>query len=243
MALELALAGEVQASFFPRELPKIPGWQIAVTLQPSRETSGDFYGLHPLPNQRIGVLVADVVDKGAGAALFMALCWSLFRTFAVEYPAQPELVLDAVNRRILEDTNTHQFVTAFYGILEPETGNLIYCNAGHCPPFLFKPDEDPIQLDRTGVPLGIFAGFCWDKAKVKLEPGEVLLLYTDGITEAQDINQGFFGEHRLVESVRGKIGRSVSDVQEGVFEDLHGFIGTAPQSDDIVLYIIMRELL
>ncbi|NIU62099.1 MAG: response regulator, partial [Pseudomonas stutzeri] len=101
MERELALAGEVQASFLPRQLPDIPGWQLSVTLRPARATSGDFYDVNLLPNGRLGILVADVVDKGAGAALFMALSSTLIRTYAVEYPAQPELALKAVNHRIL----------------------------------------------------------------------------------------------------------------------------------------------
>jgi sigma-B regulation protein RsbU (phosphoserine phosphatase) len=154
MERELALAGEVQASFLPRQLPEIPGWQLSVALKPARETSGDFYDVNLLPNGRLGILVADVVDKGAGAALFMVLSSSLIRTYAVEYPTQPELALSAVNRRILSDTDSNQFVTVFYGILDPATGTLAYCNAGHCPPYLASAqNSEGIQrLIRTGMP-------------------------------------------------------------------------------------------
>ena len=243
MMMELALAGEVQASFLPRTLPRIPGWQLTVTLQPSRETSGDFYDINLLPNGRLGLLVADVVDKGAGAALFMALCWTLFRTFAVEFPAQPEVVLDAVNKRILEDTNAEQFATAFYGILEPATGNLVYCNAGHCPPFWFKLNtgEKCGQLIRTGVPLGIFRDQTWSQGVVQLDPGDVLVLYSDGVTEAQNVNKCFFGEDRLIEAVSGRLGNSALEIQEGILEDLQSFMGEKSQADDIVLSILMRE--
>lgn len=242
MMMELALAGEVQTSFLPRTLPSIPGWQLTVTLQSSRETSGDFYDINLLPNGCLGLLVADVVDKGAGAALFMALCWTLFRTYAVEFPTQPEVVLDAVNKRILEDTNAKQFVTAFYGILEPATGNLVYCNAGHCPPFLIKLDDDDLeQLIRTGVPLGIFEDKTWNRGVVQLDPGDVLVLYSDGVTEAQSVNKCFFGEDRLLESVSGRLGVSALEIQDSIMEDLHSFMGEASQADDIVLSILMRE--
>ena len=142
MMMELSLAGEVQASFLPQTLPKIDGWQLAVALESSRETSGDFYDINLLPNGCLGLLVADVVDKGAGAALFMALSWTLFRNFVSEFPEEPETVLSIINKRILEDTSAKQFVTAFYGILNPDSGSLVYCNAGHCPPFLFKFNGD-----------------------------------------------------------------------------------------------------
>ncbi|MCK4900183.1 MAG: response regulator, partial [Anaerolineales bacterium] len=136
MEQELALAGEVQASFLPGKIPQIPGWQLSVSLIPARETSGDFFDAIPLPGGRVGLLIADVVDKGVGAALFMALSSTLLRTYATEYPTQPELVFSAVNERILQDTNAKQFVTVFYGILDPDTGMLVYGNAGHCPPYL-----------------------------------------------------------------------------------------------------------
>jgi sigma-B regulation protein RsbU (phosphoserine phosphatase) len=241
MVMELALAGEIQASFLPRALPRIPGWQLTITLQSSRETSGDFYDIRLLPSGRLGLLVADVVDKGAGAALFMALSWTLFRIYAVEYPTQPEFVLDAVNKRILEDTNARQFVTAFYGILEPATGKLVYCNAGHCPPFLIKLEDDREQLIRTGVPLGIFEDQIWKRGVVQLDPGDVLVLYTDGVTEAQDVEKCIFGEDRLLEAVKRRLENAALEIQDGVMSDLYSFMGEAPQTDDIVLSILMRD--
>jgi sigma-B regulation protein RsbU (phosphoserine phosphatase) len=243
MVMELTLAGEVQASFLPRALPKIPGWQLTVTLQSSRETSGDFYDINLLPDGRLGLLVADVVDKGAGAALFMALSWTLFRTYATKFPEEPESVFSAVNRRILEDTSAKKFVTAFYGILDPASGSLIYCNAGHSPPFLFKLDasQDMGQLIRTGVPLGIFEDRTWKRGIEQLDPGDVLVLYTDGITEAQNIDNDFFGEDRLIESVRGNLGKSALVIQDSINEELHYFVGETAQSDDIVLSVLLRE--
>jgi sigma-B regulation protein RsbU (phosphoserine phosphatase) len=243
MTAELALAGEVQTSFLSRDLPEIDGWQITVSLQSSRETSGDFYDINLLPNGRLGILVADVVDKGAGAALFMALSWTLFQTYASEFPTQPELVLSAVNNRILENTKAKQYVTAFYGILEPASGNLVFCNAGHCPPFLFKSktDEAVTQLIRTGVPLGIFDDQSWNRGEQILDPGDVLILYSDGVTEAQNANSDFFGEESLIKSVRRNIGNSASEIQDSLVNDIKHFTGETPQSDDIVLSILLRE--
>jgi sigma-B regulation protein RsbU (phosphoserine phosphatase) len=242
MAQELALAGEVQTSFLPRELPDIPGWQISVTLRPARETSGDFYDVNLLPNGRLGILVADVVDKGVGAALFMALSWILIRTYAPEYPTQPELVLSAVNRRILKDTNANQFVAVFYGILDPATGTLTYCNAGHVPPYLLSTQsDDAVQtLLRTGPPLGILEDVTWEQGVVHLAPDDVLVLYTDGITDAEDGKGTFFGQERLLGSVQANLGRSAQEMQDALMAEVHEFVSDAPQFDDIALMVLVR---
>jgi sigma-B regulation protein RsbU (phosphoserine phosphatase) len=242
MARELTLAGEVQTSFLPRELPDIPGWQLSVTLRPARETSGDFYDVNLLPNGRLGILVADVVDKGVGAALFMALSWILIRTYAPEYPTQPELVLSAVNRRILKDTNANQFVAVFYGILDPATGTLAYCNAGHVPPYLLSTQsDDAIQtLLRTGPPLGILEDVTWEQGVVQLALGDVLVLYTDGITDAEDGKGTFFGQERLLGSVQANLGLSAQEMQDALMAEVHEFVGDAPQFDDIALMVLVR---
>ncbi|UCC64007.1 MAG: SpoIIE family protein phosphatase [Anaerolineae bacterium] len=243
MERELALAGEVQASFLPRELPSIPGWQLSATLKPARQASGDFYDFISLPNARLGFVVADVTDKGAGAALYMALSCTLIRTYAVEYPVQPELVLSAVNRRILADTSASQFVTVFYGTLDPATGTLVYCNAGHCPPYHVRDENggDVRELIGTGVPLGIFADRTWGQRVVQLDPGDALVLYTDGITEARSEQVHFFGEERLLQSVRTNLGRSAQEIQDAILTDVHRFVGDAPRSDDIALAVLIRD--
>jgi len=242
MERELALAGEVQASFLPRDVPDIPGWQLAVALKPARETSGDFYDINPLSNGRWGILVADVMGKGAGAALFMALSWTLIRTYAAEYPAQPELVLRAANRRILTDTKANQFVTVFYGILDPATGTLSYCNAGHCPPiFINAQDNREVQkLIRTGVPLGILEDETWKQEAIRFAPGDALVLYSDGVTDAQNQQGAFFGEDRLLESVRANLGHAAHDIRQAIVTDIDRFVGGMPQFDDIVVAAIVR---
>ena len=239
---ELALAGQIQANFLPNTLPDVPGWQLTAMLEPARETSGDFYDLIPLPTGRLGIVVADVADKGMGAALFMALSRTLIRTYAVEYDTHPELTLSAANRRILADTRGGLFVTVFYGVLDPTSGELTYSNAGHNPPYLLSArDGDVIQeLDRTGVPLGILDGGTWQQRVVHLAPGDVLLLYTDGITEAQNAQEAFFDEDRLREAVRANLGRSAQDIQDSVIAQVGAFVGDAPQSDDITLMVVVR---
>lgn len=243
MAQELALAGEVQTSFLPQDLPDYPGWQLTATLKPARETSGDFYDFIPLPDGRLGILVADVCDKGAGAALHMALCCTLIRTYAGDYPAEPEKVLNAVNRRIIQDLNTNFFITTFYAILDLVAGTLIYSNAGHPYPYLINPKdrENPNQLTITGMPVGIFRGQTWKRKKVKINPGDLLVLYTDGITEAQNESGAFLGEDRLLQSIRMNLEHPAEEIRDAVLEDVRKFVGDTPQSDDIALIVLQRE--
>jgi DNA-binding NarL/FixJ family response regulator/serine phosphatase RsbU (regulator of sigma subunit) len=240
---ELALAGEIQASFLPGVVPDVPGWQVTATLEPARETAGDFYDFIPLPNGRLGMLVADVADKGMGAALYMALSRTLIRTYAAEHDRRPELLLSAVNDRILMDTRASLFVTVFYGILDPISGTLTYCNAGHNPPYLLsaKDGGSAQELGRTGIPLGIEEDVTWQQGAVPLAPGDVLVLYTDGITEAQDRHQDFFGEERLLEIAQANLERSAGYIQDVLIAEVHRFVDDAPQSDDITLMVVVRD--
>jgi sigma-B regulation protein RsbU (phosphoserine phosphatase) len=243
MARELALAGQVQASFLPSKLPSIPGWDLAVTLKPARETSGDFYDVHLIADGRLGLLVADVVDKGVGAALYMALSWALIRAYTAEYPAQPELVLSAVNRRILADTSGDQFLSAFYGVVDPGTGNLTYCNAGHYPPYILGRGNGRTSrsLPRTGMLLGVEPDEKWSQASVQLAPGDVLVLYTDGILDAEDAAGGFFGTERLLSTLWANLDHSAQEIQKALMDAVAEFTHGAVQSDDIALVVAVRE--
>jgi serine phosphatase RsbU (regulator of sigma subunit)/DNA-binding NarL/FixJ family response regulator len=246
---ELALAGQIQASFLPEVLPDLPGWQITAALEPARETSGDFYDFIALPGGQLGVLIADVADKGMGAALYMALCRTLIRTYAAEHPTQPNLVLSATNRRLLMDARAGLFVTAFYGVVAPDTGMLAYCNAGHNPPLLLNArDESPIQtLGRTGMALGAVEDQVWQQSSVQIAQGDVLLLYTDGITEAQDPDGSFFGPGRLLARVQASLHASATEVsyaqsiRDALLGEIHAFVGNAPQFDDITLVVLSRD--
>jgi sigma-B regulation protein RsbU (phosphoserine phosphatase) len=243
MIQELALAGEIQASFLPQKLPTLPGWQLTASLIPARETSGDFYDFISLPEGRVGIVVADVCDKGAGAALYMALSWTLIRTYALEYPSQPERVLYDVNRRITEDTNANRFVTVFYGILTPESGMLAYSNAGHCPPLLIRNNDSSSigKLSNTGIPLGIFGEVTWKQEISQINPGQVLALYSDGITEAENQEGVFLGEDRLVHSLKSNLGHTAQEIHDAVLSDTQKFVGEAAQSDDIALVVLIRD--
>ncbi len=239
---ELKLAGEIQASFLPFNIPRIPGWQVALTLFPAGEISGDFFDVIQFDEDRLGIVIADVADHGVGPALFMALSRTLIRTYALEFDAQPDIVFFATNERILRDSNAQLFVTAFYGVLNLKDGTLNYCNAGQSPPYLIKPHQEKriIKLSRTGVPIGIEQNMTWSQARVQLEPGDVLVLYTDGIPDAQNADGQFFGEKALAETILDHLDGSAEEIQQAILDGVSEFVGDAPQFDDITLLVLMR---
>jgi sigma-B regulation protein RsbU (phosphoserine phosphatase) len=240
---ELLRAGKMQADILPDKPPVIAGWDLTARLVPARETSGDFYDFIPLDNGKWGFVIADVSDKGMGAALFMALVSTLIRTYATQYPTLPAFALSAVNRRILNDTRGNMFVTAFYGVLDPDTGRFRYVNAGHNPPFLLSSQRSKHvdHLGKTGMALGVLEEASWQQKIVKIAPGDCLLLYTDGITEAQNLHGNFYGESRLLEITRTRMGCNAQKLQEILLEDIFHFIEGAPNQDDITMLVLTRN--
>jgi len=243
IAQELSLAGKIQASFLPREVPQITGWQIAAALEPARETSGDFYDFIPLPDNRMGLVIADVADKGMGAALYMALSRTLIRIYAHECCDEPSQALEAANRRILRDTHNDLFVTVFYAVLDPQTGTVTYCNAGHNPPYILRGQdgEPPQPLGRTGMPLGLFDDQIWEQRTVHLAPGDALVIYTDGLTDALNHDEDMFGDSRLLDVLQSCRGSSAQAIQRALLTSVHAFAGGTPPFDDIALMVVHRE--
>ncbi len=187
------------------------------------------------------MVVADVADKGMGAALYMALSRTLLRTYAVEHPDHPAEALAAANHRILLDTHTDMFVTLFYAAIDTTSGTVTYCNAGHNPAYLVPADGGAEQaLGRTGIPLGMFEELTWKEKQVTVSRGDRLILYTDGVTEAQDKIGSLFGEERLLPIIRDLRDRSASEIHDAIQAAVKSFVGDTPQSDDITLAVIAR---
>jgi phosphoserine phosphatase RsbU/P len=241
VSVELAQAGLVQESFLPEQPPSLPGWQITAMLNPVRATTGDFYDFIPLPGDKFGVVIADVTDKGMGAALFMTSTRTLLRAYASEHPDHPDKVLTAVNRQITQNTHGGLYVTLFYGILDPEKKILFYCNAGHNPPYLFRKDGNIDELRATGIPLGVFETSAWEVDQVQCDPGSALILYTDGVTESQDKQGNNFGGRGVIRSVQTAVstpGWSAQNIQNAILGSVAEFSQGLPQLDDITLVVM-----
>jgi len=238
---ELSMAGEIQANLLPDQVPQITGWQFAATLEATRETSGDFYDWIDLPDGKLGFVVADVADKGMGAALFMILSRTLIRSHALDHPSRPEAALRDVNERILDETGADLFVTAFYGVLDPATGHIDYCNAGHIPPVWIDNQMHTSTLTRTGMALGVLPDAKWERGTVILAPGDILLLFTDGITEAENREGKFYGNQPILD-IAGKCrGLNADEIKQNILDNVHTFAEKAFLSDDITLMVIVRE--
>lgn len=240
---ELTVAADMQASLMPSAAPRVPGWEFKAIIDAAREASGDFIDLIPLTGGRWGVLVADVSGKGVAAALYMAMVRTLIRTYAFEHESAPAEVLAAANRRILSDTSDDSFVTAFYAVLDPATGTLRYCNAGHNPPYLFRSQNGGAveELRGTGIPLGMMEGATWDDGEVRMLPGDRLLAFTDGVTDAQNASAEPFGEGRLLEVARANMAATPIGMRTAIFDEIKGFVGEAEQEDDITLLVVARD--
>ncbi len=238
---ELSLAHSIQASFLPASIPQLPGWQLAATLEPARQIAGDFYDFIHLPEGKLGILIADVADKGLGSALYMALSSTLIRTFASQYHRDPGLVLKTANQHILRNARANLFVTVFFGILNPTSGVLRYANAGHNPPYLLGLENGIRTLLNTGMPLGIDEENEWGQNEIVILPGEKLLMYTDGITDAQN-NSGEFIDRRIIlAAFQQHLNKTVQEIQDSILDRVHRFVGDAARFDDLTLVILGRE--
>lgn len=255
---ELDLARGIQTSFLPDCCPTVAGYRIASFYQAARQVGGDFYDFIELPPEgvpitrgqrlsgemqhgRLGCVIADVTDKGVPAALFMVLSRTLLRATASDGRA-PASVLAQSNRLILDDARSGMFVTVFYCILDTTTGALHYANGGHNYPLLYRAATDTIeQLQTIGLVLGVMPEPRFEQRSTTLEPGDVLVLYTDGVTEAMDPRRQLFGEQRLNEVLRRSHSLPPEQIITRITEAVAHFTVGTPQSDDMTLVVITRE--
>ncbi len=235
-ARELEMARHVQQSLLPGRMPVISGFSLAAEWQSAGEVAGDFYDAFLLPDGRWGLVIADVSGKGAPAALYMAMVRSLIRSEA-ERGASASATLAAVNRNLQAHSAAKLFVTVFYGILDPGSRSLTYSLAGHEPPLLRRSSGEIIALTCGGLMLGPFADAMLSEAVVRLEPGETVIVYTDGVTEAANSQGEFFGMKRLTDAMV-RVPRSAEATLAKLQTDVAAFVGKAPRSDDLTVLVL-----
>lgn len=240
---ELQIAAEIQKNFLPEHIPRTEGFDIAAKSIPAKEVGGDFFDVIPLEvmpisSSRTGIMIADVSGKGVPAALFMALSRIVVRVTAMWFK-KPAEVISFANPIIAENSKTGMFVTLFYGVIDKETHTLTYVNAGHNPPLVLRKKTGKIEeLELTGMAVGAMEDAEYTEAEVPLTPGDVMVLYTDGITEAVNDREEMFDLPRLIEVIRNNSSSSSKEIADEIIRSVFSFSGTQPQFDDITLMVV-----
>jgi len=244
---ELTIAREIQLSLLPETCPVIPGWEVAAAYRPARTVGGDLYDFLELPGEprRMGLVIADVTDKGVPAALFMAFSRTIIRTMSMSGRyGSPADVLRRANRLIVRDvqSDSRLLLSAFYATLDIDGGRLTYTNGGHNPPLWLQAATGEVQaLPARGIVLGIFEDIQLEEHAIQVAPGDLLVFYTDGVTEARDTGSQFFEEERLRDVVVAHPEASAQQLVEAIIEAVEAFSGEAPQADDITLFVVKRQ--
>ncbi len=236
---ELRVAQLIQKTLLPKDLPALPGWQVTAYYQAARQVGGDFYDFIYFDDGRLGLVIGDVTDKGVPAALLMATTRSVLRAIAQRLVAPGE-VLERVNEVLYPDIPPKMFVTCLYALLDPDSGQLQFANAGHDLPYHRHTTGEVTELRATGMPLGLMPGMHYEEKQVWLAPGEVILFHSDGIVEAHNEHREMFGFPRLMRLVgEHEDGKTL---KEFVLDDLAAFTGADwEQEDDITMVTLQRS--
>lgn len=240
MEREMELGREIQLSLLPQASPSVPGWEFAARYQAARLVGGDFYDFLPLAPHRLGLVIGDVVGKGVPAALLMALSRTTIRTMAMSDHG-PGAVLEKANDLMVRDSRSDLFLTAAYAELNVINGRLAYALGGHNRPLWRQATSGEIkELDADGMLLGSFAGIALEEREIEVAAGDLLVFYTDGVTEAMNNRRELFGRERLWAALANQAGTSAQQVLDAILAAVHGFVGDTPPSDDLTLFVVRR---
>jgi len=240
---DLDLAREMQQGLLPKEFPgkeQAPGVEMFARLDPAKEVSGDLYDFFTVEPGKMCFVVGDVSGKGVAAGLFMAVTRTLIRATAVS-GRRPMEILQKVNAQLCAENPANLFVTMILGLLDTATGQMEYGQGGHNPPILVPTKGEPVYEPSGGMPLGVFEDAQFGQRRLELKPGETLLVYTDGVTEAMNPKRELFGEDRLKAAVQGQVNRSPESLTQKVVEAVVKFASGAEPSDDITLLAIRHR--
>jgi serine phosphatase RsbU (regulator of sigma subunit)/anti-sigma regulatory factor (Ser/Thr protein kinase) len=232
---ELRVARLIQQTLLPKDVPHVAGWEVNAYYQPARAVGGDFYDFIPYPDGRLGFVIGDVTDKGVPAALVMATTRSLLRSAAERFDS-PSGILERTNELLVNDIPPKMFVTCLFALLNPQTGHLIYANAGHDVPYL-RTDEGVVELRARGMPLGLLPAMKYEEKEVTLRPGECLLLYSDGLVEAHNPKREMLGFPRLQSLMASQ---TEENLVPFLLNQLREFTGPDWEQEDDVTMVLLR---
>jgi sigma-B regulation protein RsbU (phosphoserine phosphatase) len=241
---DLAIASEIQQAILPRVFPPFPDLapkiDIAASMTPAKDVGGDFYDLFRIDDNRVGFVIADVSGKGIPAAIFMAVSRTLIRATGIR-GGSPADCITYSNRLLAQESVDCMFVTVFYGIIDVNTGEVTYCNAGHNPPYILKHKGDISPLPMSTDPMaGAIDGITYHEGTLKLEKGDALVMFTDGVTEAMSTANEEFGEQRLEDTLEDVAMHNCQQMVDAIKADVAAFAGEAEQSDDITVLALKR---
>ena len=237
---DLEVARKMQQSILPAAFPESPDYQVFASMEPARAVGGDFFDVVHLDKGRIGLAIADVSGKGVPAALFMMSCRTQLKGAAIGSDG-PGVVLREVNRLLHEDNEATMFVTVFCGVFDPTSRTLVYANGGHNPPLVVHADGASTELPLTdGIALGLMPDLDYREGTVDLAPGDAVVFYTDGVTEAENDKSELFGVERLRYVFEDSPPRDAENASMAVFEAVNSFAGDTPQSDDVTCLTLYR---
>lgn len=238
---EMRMAREIQLNLLPGNTPSIPGFQIAATNIPAKSVGGDYYDFLSLSSNKTGLCIGDITGKGMPAAMLMANLQAILRSQAMNFE-DCRKCLEKTNNQLFKNTDPTKFATLFYGILDPTANILEYANGGHDAPLLFREKgTKPEPLDATGLLLGMMENVDYQTSSITFHPGDTLLLYTDGITEAKNPEGQQFGLDRLCSLVKNNRTESPQSIAELILSEVKSHATDTAQSDDITLMLIQRE--
>ena len=231
----------MQQAILPVDFPSGSDFDVHGSMAPAQNVSGDFFDVVTMEHGRIGLAVADVSDKGIPAALFMMSSRTLLKGAAIG-EGRPDRVLTEVNNVLHGDNRNDMFVTVLYVMYDPESGGMTYANGGHCRPFVVHADGSSTELPPTGgIVLGLSADYAYAQKSAQLEPGETLIMYSDGVSEAQNPQGDEFGTERLRRLFEGSPPGSAQAANEAVLTAVTAFAGQSAQSDDITCLALHRR--
>jgi sigma-B regulation protein RsbU (phosphoserine phosphatase) len=238
---ELEFTQLVQQALLPQSIPQIPGLSLAAFSRPAQIVSGDYFDFIQFVDGTLGLVIADAMGHGVSASMIMASLQAALRTLAPESRSSAE-VLERINRYFLHNSHFTTFVTVFLGQYDPLSHILTFCNAGHNPPALFRQQAQQIEwLQPTSAALGLVEDNSFEPASVKLNEGDILLLYTDGVTEATNSQQEAFGTRRLAEALHQNSGQRCNELLRSILLAVQEFSGGKRLSDDVTLVVGVRN--